>query len=595
MNTNQLPFLIPYLLSAVISFSVALFAWQRRRVAGALPFALVATSQAAWTMGYLFELNSEGLAAKIFWDDVQFVATLIWPVAFLAFTRQYTGRQFQRPRLAWALILTPLVLFLLLLVTDKFHGLIRPSTWLIPGEPFDALMYEFTTAVWLLAFYGYGLIFTGLYLLITRFIRAQRLYRQQVLFVVVGALFPVIGTFLTLVGVTLTFQRDTTPVTFAISNLLIAWGLFRYRLFDIVPVARDVVFEGMSDIVLVLDAENRLVDINRAAQRMFGRSANELIGKPAAEVLAAWGDLAERFHQESFPKTEIKVQWGEETQYLALRITPLRGERQRANGRIIVARDVTDRKRVEQAIQEQTMRLQVANEELRVLSQVKDEFVANVSHELRTPLTNIKLYHDLLLLQPEKQRPYLEILRRETERLEKLIEDLLTLSRLDRDAVKLDFRPIDLNQMMQELVADRQLLIESYGLHLMSHPCPDAPQVQGDHILLAQVLSILLTNATTYTPAGGCVNVHTQVAEGHGQNWAGFSVQDNGPGIAPDEQNKLFTRFFRGSAAQSGQTAGTGLGLAIAKEIVERHHGRIEVSSEGIPGKGATFYVWLPG
>lgn len=244
MKFIQFPFLLPYVISALISLSVALFAWQRRTVAGAWQLALLATSQAAWTFGFIFELQSETLATKLFWDNMQFVAALLWPLAFLAFSKAYVDRPFKRPFRTWTLVTLPFLLFCVLMVTDQFHGLIRPSVSLIPGEPFDALTYEFATAVWLTILYAYALIFYGLFLLLATYMRAQALYRHQMLMVVIGSLIPLVGVLLTLVGITVTFQRDTTPFTFAISNLFIAWGLFHYRLFDIVPIARDAVLMG---------------------------------------------------------------------------------------------------------------------------------------------------------------------------------------------------------------------------------------------------------------------------------------------------------------------------------------------------------------
>ncbi|MCL4263518.1 MAG: PAS domain-containing protein [Anaerolineae bacterium] len=594
MKSSNLPYLLPYAISFLISLSVALYAWQRRGVPGARPFALVAASQATWTFGYIFELNSDTLAAKVFWDDIQFVGAFVWPLTFLAFALAYTGRPFKRPYLAWLLLSGPFLLFGGLVVTDRFHGWIRPSANLIPGEPFAALTYEFTTAVWLVSSYAYVLIFIALYLLASTFLRAQPLYRRQMLMVIFGALIPMVGVLCTLFGITFTFQRDTTPITFAVSNLLIAWGLFRYRLFDIVPVARDAVFDGMSDYVLVLDVNNRLVDMNPAAERALGQPASRLIGRPAAEVLAAWGNLVSEFRGETSLKTEININREGREHFLALRITPLNDDRQAGNGRIIVARDVTDRKRAEQALQERSEQLQAANEELRILGRVKDEFVANVSHELRTPLTNIKLYYELITRFPHKQEQYLAVIQRETERLETIIEDLLLLSRLDREAVKLKFEPVDLNTVVGTMIHDRQVLAESYGLKLAARLLPEPVLADADATLIGQVLSVLLTNAMNYTPSGGQIEVYTEVEDNNGRVWAGFCVQDTGPGIAPAEQEKLFSRFYRGEAAHVTHAAGTGLGLSIAQEIIGRHHGRITVESTGIPGEGAAFHVWLP-
>jgi PAS domain S-box-containing protein len=231
---------------------------------------------------------------------------------------------------------------------------------------------------------------------------------------------------------------------------------------------------------------------------------------------------------------------------------------------------------------------------LREVDRMKDAFVSNVSHELRTPIASLKLYHDLLTRRPEKMDAYVEHLRRETDRLEGIVESLLTLSRFDQERMDWKPAPVDLNTLAAQYVEDRTPMAVNRGVSLVFEDVADLPPVVVDEGLIGQVLTVLLTNALNYTPAGGKVTVNTHSKEEDGaQKWVGFSVSDTGPGIAPDEQPLLFTRFFRGEAGRSSDAPGTGLGLAIAKEIVARHQGQIEVISEGEPGKGTTFVVWL--
>lgn len=249
---------------------------------------------------------------------------------------------------------------------------------------------------------------------------------------------------------------------------------------------------------------------------------------------------------------------------------------------------------LERRVAERTAELRDANVRLEQLSRVKDEFVANVSHELRTPITNLKLRQHLLALQPERLDDHLDVLRRETARLEGIIESLLYLSRLDQGRIGWDPAPVDLNALVEQYAADRLSLAEARDLRLEVHRCDNMPPIVADESLLGQALSVLLTNALNYTPPGGVVTVAAHKDHEDGQAWYGFHVTDTGPGIPAEERELLFQRFFRGSAAYESGMAGTGLGLAIVKEIIGRHGGRVEVESEGVPGKGARFAVWLP-
>ncbi len=238
--------------------------------------------------------------------------------------------------------------------------------------------------------------------------------------------------------------------------------------------------------------------------------------------------------------------------------------------------------------------LSIVNGRLRTLGKAKDEFVANVSHELRSPITSLIMYEDLLARRPDRLDQYLPVLKRETVRLGDLIEDLLSISRLDQGRIDLKLEQFDLNELIQEFVLDRTPLAESRGLRLDIIEVADLPYVTGDRGMLGQSISILLTNSLNYTPAGGRVYVSSEIRRINGQQWAGFVVHDTGPGITEEDQKMVFTRFYRGQIGRRSGYPGTGLGLAIAKEIVERHQGQIEVRSEGIPGKGSTFKVWLP-
>jgi PAS domain S-box-containing protein len=249
---------------------------------------------------------------------------------------------------------------------------------------------------------------------------------------------------------------------------------------------------------------------------------------------------------------------------------------------------------LEQRVAERTAELKTANEQLIVLSQVKDEFVSNVSHELGSPITSLKLHLHLIEARPEKRDTYLATLKRELKRLENLVESLLFLSRIDQDRAEINLRPVDINKLVGSYITDRQPVARQHDLTLSLNLSPDLPMVQADRNHLGQVVSILLTNAINYTPAGGRVMVNTHARQQEDKQWIGFSVEDTGPGISPEDQAQLFDRFYRGKTGRESGAPGTGLGLAIAKEIIDRHAGQIEVESKGVPGKGARFSIWLP-
>ena len=249
---------------------------------------------------------------------------------------------------------------------------------------------------------------------------------------------------------------------------------------------------------------------------------------------------------------------------------------------------------LEMRVTERTAELRTALEKAQAADRVKSEFIANINHELRTPLTNLLLYYQMLRSQPTiKTEERLDVIGRELQRLRNLIEDLLNLSHLDLG--HMSFRPVlcNLNGLIQTLVNDRQELARDRGLTLRSELKTDLGPVILDEPTVVQAVSNLITNALNYTPSGGQVLISTMYAAEDDEPRVGFKVEDTGLGISAEDLPHLFERFYRGAAGRQTGAPGTGLGLAIVKQVVDHHHGRIEVKNREI-GHGAIFTIWLP-
>ncbi len=243
---------------------------------------------------------------------------------------------------------------------------------------------------------------------------------------------------------------------------------------------------------------------------------------------------------------------------------------------------------LEQRVAERTRELAEANEQLKELDRLKSKFVSDVSHELRTPTTNLNLYLNLMEHgKPEKRAYYLTTLKQQAGRLAGLIEDILDLSRLEQESAQVVFSPVDLNEVVGQVVTAHQPRAEAAGLRLTFEPGDDLPAVRGEPGRLMRVVTNLLGNAINYTSEGS-VHVATQRLDGH----VCLQVRDTGIGIEPEDIPHLFERFYRGRHASQSNIPGTGLGLGIVKEIVDLHGGKIEVSSR--VGQGSKFTVWLP-
>jgi signal transduction histidine kinase len=249
---------------------------------------------------------------------------------------------------------------------------------------------------------------------------------------------------------------------------------------------------------------------------------------------------------------------------------------------------------LEERVADRTRELKAANVRLRELDSLKSEFVTNVSHELRTPITNILLYLDLVDQPVDEQRrsEYIAILKRESERLGRLIEDLLTLSRIERGVLPLDFQPHALDPLIAEVIAAHEARAQAKGVRLHHELNATLPVVMVSREQIAQVFTNLVGNAIAYTPPGGTVAMCSEIWLEDGKARVAVRVRNDGPPIPPEDLPRIFERFYRGRTAQQTGEPGTGLGLSISREIVERHGGRIEVASS--QAEGTVFTVWLP-
>jgi PAS domain S-box-containing protein len=261
--------------------------------------------------------------------------------------------------------------------------------------------------------------------------------------------------------------------------------------------------------------------------------------------------------------------------------------------------DITERKRMEQQLEQQMEELQVAYQKLKELDQLKDSFLSTVSHELRTPLTSIKSFSEILLSydeDKETQREFLSIINEESNRLTRLINDFLDLSKIEAGRVQWETVELSLPEVIQTAINATQALTIQMKLKVDTDLDPDLLTVWCDKDRLVQVVTNLLSNAIKFTPEGGMIHVKAQILNGSeseaDSDRVMVSVSDNGIGIAPKDHQAIFEKFKQVGDTLTGKPKGTGLGLPICKEIIEHYRGKIWVESE--LGKGSTFFFTLP-
>jgi PAS domain S-box-containing protein len=388
MSREEVFYLVPYLLSLSLSLGIFLYTWRHRDVRGAKVYSWFVAGQTLTILGFILEMVSPNLQIKILWDKFQWLTiSFLAIVPFLRFSIQFSEYEPRSPRLTWGFWLALPSLFTAFLLTDNIHHLIYRNPHLSADYPFPELHYDFTSITYLYAIlYIYCVNLYGISLLIRRAFQPHNLYRSQYLIIAVGFLIPLVLSVFALLDIWIAPQRDASPFSLALGNLIVAWGLFRSGLFDIVPIAREHTVENIKDPVFVLDARNRVLDVNQAALKMLRQNTTQVVGRPSKEVFAKWPAIVSVLEYLDVERREIAIQEEGDTFYFDINISSIYNNRNQLMGRILAARDITRYKtlesgyrllsaELEQRVRERTEELRHSAELYRTVVENQTEFI----------------------------------------------------------------------------------------------------------------------------------------------------------------------------------------------------------------------------
>jgi GAF domain-containing protein len=347
------------------------------------------------------------------------------------------------------------------------------------------------------------------------------------------------------------------------------------------------ILDSVADGVVVTSLENRVTFINNSAERILDLPPSTIMGQTLdtfgglfgraagtwMQTIRGWSEDSANYQAGDSYAEQIEL---DNKHIILVHLAPVMLQNDFL-GTVSIFRDITHEVEVDR---------------------LKSEFVATVSHELRTPMTSIKGYTDILLLGAagalnENQNHFLQIIKTNTERLNILVNDLLDISRIESGKVTLAPQALDLREMAESVVGDYLTASQkdSKPISITLESPRELPNVFGDSERVRQIIDNLVDNAYHYTPMDGKIKVKLHSSK-NGE--VQVDVSDSGIGIAPEDQERVFERFYRGEHPLVLETPGTGLGLSIVKQLVEMHQGRIWMKSKGIAGQGSTFSFTLP-
>lgn len=580
---------------SVTALRITLTAWKRRQAPEAVSLMIMTTALAVWMLTYAFSLLTFDLDLRVFWSNLAFVGIVQVPVAWFCFVVEYTGRSHWLTRRFLASLSVVPWLTLLAVATNNWHGWIRSQAemaWVGFCQDMATVMGPW---FWVHTAYSYGLIAVGNLLLLHRLLAPAQVYRWQTSVMLLGLLPAWAVNAVYVLRSTTILGLDLTPLTLTVSGLAFAWVLDRRRLLDIIPIARDVVIESMQDGLLVLDLQDRIVDLNAIAAQFLHQFTHQDLGQPLALVQP---ELYTHLSQEQTyvpVRKEITLTLNQQTTYFELLVFPLYQRWHQLTGRAVLLRDIDDRKRIEAELVAQKERAEAAN-------RAKSRFVANMSHEFRTPLNAILGFSELMQADgqtPQHQQEYLETIQQAGEHLLAMINDVLSLSKIESGKLSLSETCFDLRSLLDTLKQIFRLKAEARGLSLSVQVGKAVPQhIHADEGKLRQVLVNLLDNAIKFTPQGQVFLSVTVLAGPEGKQPTApaplrlrFMVKDTGVGIAPEELTTLFQAFTQTEAGRQS-LQGTGLGLSISQAYVQLMGGTLEVESH--LQQGSVFGFTLP-
>ena len=573
------PIILAYGLAAFLMLLLSARTWTLRPARGAAAWSMTMLFCAIYAIGACLELALVAPALKLAMNRVIYIGTTGFIYFWGLFALHYTNEEHRLNRVSVGLLaIIPLTVLSLALFAEQHHLLYQSYEFVHEDGLILGRVVAYGPVFWVWVIYSYGVLLASWLLLLRSAIRSQAMFRSQTWMVILASAAPMFTYILYMTGLNPFAPFDPTAVMLAFAGVVMLLAMTCFRFMDIVPVAYDLIFKNVKSGIILVDLKGRVAGMNPIAEQIVGCTEKDVLGMAVVQAFPKQRHIVKQFWDVTEIKTEIAMTDG--GPYYEFQITPLRGHGGELAGRLVMLYDITERKRMEQ----QALDLAMEHERVRLLQQ----FVSHMSHDLRTPLTAMKTAQYLLRKDLAGQHTErLDMLDYQTERLNEMVDSMLTLLRLEENELK-SLLYVDVNDLAAYVVERFRVQASECGTQLYFSPCPNLPSVLANKDELDLALSNLLVNAIHYTPRGGQVSVMTQCDEGG----VTIAVRDTGAGIAEEDLPHIFDRFYRADVARGTEKGGSGLGLAITKTIVDRHAGVIVVQSR--LGEGSEFRVRLP-
>ena len=581
------PLFLLLLIGGVIGIITFFFLIRIKNTPGVKFWLIWQIASSIWAFSYAFEFAANDIDTKIMWSRFSYFGIVYCPVAFLFFSMAFASQyKFLQKKLIIAAFAFATV-FMLFPFTNELHHLHWKSYSIDPVT--HATNYVYGPLFWIMTFFAYCALMGGIINIFLLYFRSSKYYQRQISLLLVASLLPPIGNMIYIFQVNPISGFDWTPFTFLITGILIALNLFQFKMFELVPFARNQLIDMIPDAILVVDNSLLIADLNPAMRKLMNSNQEEVIGQSVEKLFPHRQKLITDIKNQDDFQTEISRDVAGITQFFDLQSTVLLDQNKQQTGRLIVLKDITRHVDAEEKIMETNNRLMDEIKEKEKLIADLDSFSHTVAHDLKNMLGAIVSASNLIKMGIDdmKKEEMLEIndlIRQSATKTIHITRELLTLASVRQQEVKL------VNVNMQRIVIEalkrlNDMILENNAQVIIPEQWHNVLGYEG---WIEEVWINYISNAIKYGGTPPVIHIGSEILA---DQRVRFWIKDNGKGLSQADMALLFNKFTR---LDTLRAEGHGLGLSIVKRIVEKLNGEVGVESTNIPGEGCTFYFILP-
>lgn len=572
----------------IIAAGISIFSFLKGYSKSHIHFTLMMLMIAEWSFAATFESAVTSIDSKVLWSQIEYIGACATAVFFLKYAFGFAKSRSQKFRKNFSVFWIIPVAIVLLVFTNRYHHLVWTGfNWSPAGN--NILSYVHGPAFYLMIIYSLGLVITGIAFIITSLPNMPVAYKAQSRSVIVASVFPFLATFLYSVGLTPVEGLDITVISFVVTGLVLLFGISRYNIFSILPLARNKIAEKMHDGVVITDAEYKIIFYNPAAKKMLSLN-NELHFSDLREIEWLFNHCQSYSNE---PEKETELQMGGNTgRWFSVSVISIGNDHNSTKGKLLVMRDITNRKTLETETRNLISELHQSQKELQELNSQKDKLMSIIAHDLRTPFHQIlsfarMLSEDIEIFTQEEIKSMAEGILQAGEQGTVILEDLLSWARTQRNTTEIIPTEISPVTLLEEIIPvfaiparEKQLKISING--------DKNVLVVANRNMAGIVFRNLIANALKFSRQGGEIQLNII----KGTELHSIQVTDFGIGIPDNDLPKLFNIDIKYTRNGTAGEPGTGLGLILCKDLVTRNKGELNVVSK--QGEGSTFTVKLP-